>query len=81
MAFPEPPETFLQWKAALMQVSILYMRGQWKHCAAQCSQLLLEAKTSVWSSTLPNRSEMSLSKKSASSIARDLSPLLLRRLK
>ena len=47
MAFPEPPETFLQWKAALMQVAILYMRGQWKHCAAQCTQLLLEAKAPV----------------------------------
>lgn len=51
MAFPEPPETFLQWKAALRQVNILYTKAQWKHCAAQCNQLLLEAKTQVWSYT------------------------------
>lgn len=48
MAFhqsPELPETFQQWKTALEQVNILYLKGQWKHCSAQCSQLLLKAKT------------------------------------
>lgn len=45
--FSEPPETFQQWKTALEQVNILYLRGQWKHCSALCNTLLLEAKNQV----------------------------------
>lgn len=45
MALPEPPETFQQWKTALEHVHVLFMRGQWKQCSAQCSQILLEGKT------------------------------------
>ena len=47
--FPEPPETFQQWRTALKKVNILYLRGQWKECFAKCNRLLLEAKTQVWS--------------------------------
>lgn len=45
IAFTESPETFQQWKRALEQVNILYLRGQWKQCSTRCHQLLLEAKT------------------------------------
>ena len=72
----DPPETFQQWKAALEQVNRLYLRGQWKQCAAQCDQLLLEAKTKVLINN--HAPQMSLTRKLASSITRNLSPLLFR---
>lgn len=54
IAFSESPETFQQWKRALEQVNILYLRGQWKQCSTRCHQLLLEAKTQVRSNIPPD---------------------------
>ena len=47
MAFPDQPTAYDQWKIALAHVKSLYLKGQWKQCAARCNQLLLEAKTPV----------------------------------
>lgn len=43
MAFPEQPRTRQQWRLALQRVKLLYVRGQWKQCAARCGQLLSQA--------------------------------------
>ena len=47
MLFPDQPETIRQWQLALQRVKLLYVRGQWKECAAWCSQVLSGAKSEV----------------------------------
>lgn len=51
-ALHEPPTTYHQWKIALYRVKILYWRGQWKECATQCNELILEARIIVIISAL-----------------------------
>ncbi len=73
--FPERPTTYQQWKLNLQAVKILYLRGQWKHCAARCCQLLNEAVSLVSQITLD---KSYLTDQLATSFTFDISPFLLR---
>ena len=45
--FPDQPVTPRQWAMALQRLKALYLRGQFRPCAARCDQLLSETKTMV----------------------------------
>lgn len=45
--FPDQPVTREQWAMALQRLKALYLRGQFRPCAARCDQLLSETKTMV----------------------------------
>ena len=49
---PEEPQTSREWKTALQRVKSLYLKSQWKQCAARSSKLLeISGSVSIISSS------------------------------